>query len=221
MAVMLIIRLIKFRTYMGKLYLLPADEAAKHVLPADSKATHYGPCGKYTLPSSDNFTNWPTKIESTFQYFVGKNLIVMVGTNMPWLATDFQVCPHSKIDNGIMDLLFMEKTTRSSVLASFLDSERGVAMTLPGMRHYRLKAFVLDPGSYTVHSGGNKKSSQADLLEEPLSDLIMDISGERVPYGRIQVEVLPSLINIIVPDWYDPDRWQRNFVEDFPNAPKL
>ncbi|KAJ3363542.1 hypothetical protein HDU91_002942 [Kappamyces sp. JEL0680] len=213
MAVMLLIRLVKFRSYHGKLYLLPADQAKHSVLPTDLASAHAGPLGKYTHPFAENFTNWPVQIESSFQYFVA--------TNMPWLATDYQVCPHTKLNNGIMDVLFLEKTNRSTVLASFLDAERGISMTLPNMKHHRVKALVLEPGSFQVNANGNNKSSQVDLLEESLDHLILDVSGERVPYGRIQVEVLPSLVHIIAPAWLDEDRWEKNFYKDFPNASKI
>lgn len=91
-------------------------------------------------------------------------------------------------------------------MASFLDAESGVSMTLPNMNYKRVKAFVLEPSIFAIRKG-DKISSE---------DLIMDVSGERFPYSSIKVEVLPSLINIIVPSWLDSCRWQRNFKKEFP-----
>ena len=130
---------------------------------------------------------------------------------MPWIATDYLACPHTLIDNGHMDLLYCETISRKSVLTSFLDAERGVSMTLPSMHHKRIKAFVLEPYGFAV---GN-----SDSIEEN-SSLIMDVSGERFPYSSIKVEVLPSLVNIIVPSWLESGRWQRNFNEDYPKYRK-
>lgn len=42
MALMVIIRLVKFRSYRGKLYLLTADEAEKYLLPSSTKITYKG-----------------------------------------------------------------------------------------------------------------------------------------------------------------------------------
>lgn len=135
---------------------------------------------------------------------------------MPWIATDYLACPYSEIDNGKIDLLFCKKISRSSVLASFLDAERGVGMTLPCVEHFRVKAFVLEPGSYKKNNSSSQES-QSNILENVnLNELIMDVSGERYPYSQIQVEVLPCLINIIAPAWLDSERWKKNFMKEYP-----
>lgn len=139
---------------------------------------------------------------------------------MPWIATDYLACPHTLIDNGTIDILYCEKISRASVLASFLDAERGVSMTLPDMTHKRVKAFVLEPGAFLLRNGDKEVNvSQADLLDGVKHQyLVMDVSGERYPYKITKVELLPSIINIIVPAWLDSSRWQRNFFKEFPNA---
>lgn len=148
--------------------------------------------------------------------------------NMPWIATDYLACPHTLIDNGTIDLLYCEKISRASVLASFLDAERGVSMTLPSINHKRVKAFVLEPGAFLLRKGdASVNASHTDLLDGTGNDivenqdLVMDVSGERYPYKITKVEVLPSLINIIVPAWLDSSRWQRNFFKEFPSARRM
>ena len=112
-------------------------------------------------------------------------------------------------------MLFCERIGRGTVLASFLDAERGVSMTLPKMQHHRVKALVLEPGGYGPIP--EDKSSQIELLEGNLDKLVLDVSGERVPYGTIKIEVIPGAVNCIVPSWFDEGKWERNFRTDFPN----
>lgn len=134
---------------------------------------------------------------------------------MPWIASDLLMCPLTKMDNGLIDVLYSEKISRSSIISTFIEGEKGAGIMMKGMSHQRVKAFVLEPGSYTVGKG-NEKTSQVDLLEDHLDRLILDVSGERVPYSTIQVEVLPSVMNCIVPGHFDPSRWEKNFQRDFP-----
>jgi diacylglycerol kinase family enzyme len=130
-----------------------------------------------------------------------------LAVNLPWIATDYQACPFSKLNDGLLDVLFCEKLRRGAVLGSFLDAERGASLTLPNMQHYRVKALVLEPGCYGPVPEGNTGN---------LENLILDVSGERVPYGTIKVEVIPGVMNCIVPSWFDEEKWERNFRRDFP-----
>lgn len=78
MVLMVIIRLINFRSYHGKLYLLTAEQAEDHVVL--NKSSHNGiesillssgPKPKYITTARDAFKDWPAQIESSFKYFAG------------------------------------------------------------------------------------------------------------------------------------------------------
>ena len=99
---------------------------------------------------------------------------------------------------------------RSSTLACILDSERGMHMTFDFISHQKVKAFVIEPLEI-VRSDGS-------LELQPSDELILAISGERIPYVPIQVEVFPQLANLICPTWLDADRWMKNFYQEFPST---
>jgi diacylglycerol kinase family enzyme len=137
-----------------------------------------------------------------------------LAVNLPWIAEDYQACALAKLNNGLLDVLFCEKLSRGTILASFLDAARGGSLTIPKMQHHRVKALVLEPGGYKPVQG--EDTSQIDLLEGNLDHLNLDVSGERVPYGTIKVEVIPGAVNCIVPSWFNEEKWERNFRRDFP-----
>lgn len=93
-----------------------------------------------------------------------------------------------------------------------LDSERGKHMTYDYINHQKVKAFVLEPLGYQCTSQNSE-----NLLEESLHDHILDVSGERIPYAPIQVEIHPKLANLIVPSWLDDNRWHEQFTKQFGN----
>jgi hypothetical protein len=45
--------------------------------------------------------------------------------------------------------------------------------------------------------------------------MILNVSGEVVPYTLIQVEVLPSILNVVVPAWHDFGKWEKDFNEKY------
>ncbi len=44
---------------------------------------------------------------------------------------------------------------------------------------------------------------------------ILNVSGEMIPYAPIKVEILPSLLNVIVPGWMDTKRWEDTFNQSY------
>lgn len=92
------------------------------------------------------------------------------------------------------------------------------------MKSEQVVAFVLEPSGYCFKSppvsflsknrSRNSASSRGSTTDRKE---ILNVSGELVPYGTIQVEILPSILNVIVPEWQDFDRWSREWTKKYGN----
>ncbi|KAL2917053.1 hypothetical protein HK105_203485 [Polyrhizophydium stewartii] len=225
-----IVRLIKFRSYKTRLYMLTADKASRFRLDnTNTGAGGYGPPSLYTSPSACNYTSWPLQVDSYVQFFVA--------TNLPWISSEFIAAPMARMDDGAISVLWAEELSRMQTLGVVLDQESGAHMTFEAIRHARVVAYVLEPDTYVY----NRKAAGPPRLETKTSDPsvaepaqipagsgravtppanrkragIMDVSGEEVMYGPMVVEVHPRMINIVVPPWLDIGRWERGFRERF------
>jgi hypothetical protein len=83
-----------------------------------------------------------------------------------------------------------------------LNSEQGKYASNIG--HFKLKAFALEPAGYSSYIDSN----------DDTHELILNVSGERIPYDTIQVEIHPRVINMITPFWMDIERWARHYDEN-------
>lgn len=182
-------RLFKFRNYNGVLYMLEPLQAAKHEIPPNERCGATGLQCRYIKPGKDHYKNWPIRIESQFQYFVA--------SNMPWISADFLSSPDSLLDDGLIDVQYGMKMSRGSVLPVVLDQSTGNHVDLPFIERHKVKAFVLEPLGY------DEKTR--------LTDLILDVSGERIEYRPIQVEILEKAINLIVAKNFDKSKWLRKY----------
>ena len=188
-------RLVKFRNYDGKLFLLEPNKCAQHEIEPKQRCGATTLQCRYIKPGSNHYQNWPLQIESKFQYFVS--------SNMPWISADFQSSPDTTIDDGLLDIQFGRKLSRTSVLPVVLDQSTGAHIDLPFIERFKVKAFVLEPRGY---------DSKANFDE-----LILDVSGERIPYTPIQVEILEKGINLIVPKRLDKKYWLKVYQSKHPD----
>jgi diacylglycerol kinase family enzyme len=107
-----------------------------------------------------------------------------------------------KMDDGEIDLVYSDTLSKMDGLSTVLDTESGKHLTFDFMKHQRVKAFVLEP----------LESNDENNPE----NLILDVSGERIKYAPIQVEIHQKAIDVIVPDWLDTERWSIRFQKNFP-----
>jgi len=127
------------------------------------------------------------KLNSVFTMFLAMNI--------PWVSSDFLVAPNASFNSGDIDLIFTEDIKLTKVLPILLDQGSGKIANLEFVKHQKVKAFILDPGpmvgpmvEVAPESTDNKKG-------------ILDVDGEEIPSGRIHVEILPSILNVIHPYW--------------------
>jgi sphingosine kinase len=129
--------------------------------------------------------NWVT-IEENFVFFLV--------TYLPLIAPDFMAAPESSFNDQCMHLLFIkEGISKAQLLKLFTETEQGEHLSSPFVEYVKIKAFRLEPLPYidknnTNLTGNNKANTD---------DGIMMIDGERVPYGKLQAEIIPGLGNIL------------------------
>ncbi|KAJ3321670.1 hypothetical protein HDV06_003963 [Boothiomyces sp. JEL0866] len=165
-----VIRIVNFRNYRGKLYMLPPENAKDYVLPETC--------------------------------------------NLPWMASNFLCSPGIKMDDGLIDLMYCEKINRGDALKAILDSEKGAHMTIDNFQHRPVVAFALEPSSY--HRSIGLAKAKEPKASDKLDHLILNVSGERIPYGTVQVEIHPQMLQTIVPEYFDDSRFVTNILKDFP-----
>jgi sphingosine kinase len=129
--------------------------------------------------------NWVT-IEENFVFFLV--------TYLPLIAPDFMAAPESSFNDQSMHLLFIkEGISKAQLLKLFTETEQGEHLNSPFVEYVKIKAFRLEPLPYIdktkTNVTGNDKSNT--------DDGIMMIDGERVPYGKLQAEIIPGLGNIL------------------------
>ena len=200
-------RIINLRLYRGRLSFLLHDESKPYtpknssikfvksnelkeaspnssINKGDASTAHHTqlsnrPVFKYLPNSLDDPlpSNWIT-IEENFVFF----LI----TYLPLIAPDFLASPESTFDDKCMHLIFIkEGITKRQLLQLFTITETGEHLQSPFVEYVKIKAFRLEP------------LSAEGLSETSEDDGVMMIDGERVPYGKLQAELMPGLGNIL------------------------
>ena len=110
---------------------------------------------------------------------VGTYIGAMV-TNVPYIAQDFFMAPHTKIDdNQLCLVIFRGNMTRANLLKSLLTIEKGKHVGIPGIELIPVKAFRIEP----VGKDNDLKGA-------------MNIDGELIESGPIQCHIMQSAAKI-------------------------
>ncbi len=98
--------------------------------------------------------------------------------NLPLIGQDYIASPESKLDDGLLYLTFIRKgISKLDLIKVIGDSGSGNFLKNPHLEWVKVKAFRLEP----LDAHGT----------------IM-IDGEKVSYGKIQGEILPSFARTLV-----------------------
>ncbi len=141
-----------------------------------------------------NTNNEPREQIEQFQYLnpidkpvpkdwltIEENFILFLVVNVPLIAPDFLASPDSKFNDGHMLMIFIkEGAKKTELLQMFSETETGKHLDSPLVEFVKIKAFRLEPQPYKQQSDG-----------------VLMVDGERVPYGNIQGEIMPSCANIL------------------------
>ncbi|TPX61058.1 hypothetical protein PhCBS80983_g01406 [Powellomyces hirtus] len=193
MTVAAIIRLLRLRTYRGKMYLLPADQAHAHDQSANAQPGdgQHGPLRRFTA-SPTAHQSWPKITDTTFNLFVA--------TNLAWISDEFMASPSARLANGEIDVIWSEEMSVIQGLAAVTDQGSGKYLQLPYIKQERVKALVLEPHGWAWDKDGRKNVHAGTYL---------NVSGERVPYLPTRMELHPGVLTVIAPEWLDEEEWTR------------
>jgi len=110
---------------------------------------------------------------------IEENFVLFLIMNLPILTNDFFATPEAQPDDHALHMIFIrEGISKLQLINLFTDTVSGIHMASPFVEYIRIKAFRIEP-----------------LPVKPGDDLIGNfmIDGERIPYGPIQGELMPSL----------------------------
>jgi diacylglycerol kinase family enzyme len=103
------------------------------------------------------------------------SFVLVIIVNLPLAGQDFFVAPDSTYNDNCMHMVYIRQgATRSDLLSIFNSAKDGSFLKSPHIEYVKIKAFRLEP--LDTDNSGN-----------------LMVDGERVPYGRIQGEVVPKL----------------------------
>ncbi|KAI9227929.1 MAG: ATP-NAD kinase-like domain-containing protein [Piptocephalis tieghemiana] len=161
-----------------------------------------GPRGRFTSPilsrelkrrrsPEDRFGDLPKgwkTVRSKFTYLGGNG-------NMPRISSDAMMAPGAKLSDGLLHLSWIENIGLWKLVPILLRMGDGTHIESPHVHHHRVRGFILEGerlegGPGPSHHGG-----------------IINVDGEEVGRSCLgeawAVEILPSLVTMIVPPWYE------------------
>ncbi len=116
---------------------------------------------------------------------------------------EFFVSPTSKCNDGVITVIYTHgKPHRSELISSLLNQESGKYINKKSVNVEKVVAFCLEP----------MENSKA-LFCKKRNNLILNVSGEVVPYSKIFVEAHGSIITLLRPKHFKEDQWERMFVD--------
>ncbi len=110
---------------------------------------------------------------------IEENFVLFLIMNLPILTNDFSATPDARPDDHALHMIFIRQgISKLQLISLFTDTVSGVHMHSPFVEYVRIRAFRIEP--LPVRPG-------ADVTGTFMID------GEKVPYGPIQGELMPSL----------------------------
>ncbi|KAK9763327.1 hypothetical protein K7432_010108, partial [Basidiobolus ranarum] len=100
------IRLLNLRSYQGRIHYIPFDapvDEANNSLKVESNF-EFAYVNEVSVPVTQKLEEpWVTRDCSFSQFFA---------LNIPWISAEFLACKHSRLNNGYIDLIWIEKVPR-------------------------------------------------------------------------------------------------------------
>lgn len=127
--------------------------------------------------------------------YVEDNFVLFLVVYLPLIAPDFLAVPNSTLNDGQMHIIFIkEGITRAQLLTLMQKTEHGEHMSSDLVEYVKIKAFRLEP--LTFENGGD--ATKASSRHNYQNSGVLMIDGERIPYGPVQGEIMPSAANLLV-----------------------
>ncbi|KAJ2711661.1 hypothetical protein H4R19_003141, partial [Coemansia spiralis] len=168
-------RLMSLRYYGGRLHYLPADDGdgndeAVERQGADVPAPGIQPAAtlhptltagiRLPITAGSLPPRWRT-IEGPFAKFTA--------TNVAWLSADFMACPHARISDGAVDVVYAGLSSKWQLLPYMATPVRDNYMNTDGIKHVRARAFIIEPTGLrtTSRSADSIRAIQPPLCNAP------------------------------------------------------
>lgn len=208
------IRMIRLRRYPGKVYVLPPKHQQN---PSTTEQ-------QLTPPQSPSHKREP---ESQFQHLLDSNIKEppkpwSLIPNMPFYSMLLLLnCPNVgetifftdtiRFNDGIMRLWYSAETRFWKILMPFIfDQQNGKMVERDLMKDLECGGILIipgvegkpdDPSTHKVIEPDWVTSSAAKAQNIYQNPGLFDVDGEVMPTARTLIEIHPSLMNILVPEW--------------------
>ncbi len=118
--------------------------------------------------------------DDTWKQLRSSRFVGVWACNVPYMSQTDLAAPQAEFANGVLDVLVLVESTRLQTLDMFLSMEDGTHLGKRGLTLLKLKAFRFEPTARTPSSPG-----------------ILDVDGERVPFGPIEAKAHPSGLRVL------------------------
>ncbi|GJJ68488.1 sphingosine kinase [Entomortierella parvispora] len=202
-----VIRAIRLRRYPGKVYVLPP----KHKREISSSSSEHGhaPVISYgdLLQPSVQEPPKPWRLLPSMPYYT-----MLLLLNCSHAGEKIFFTNTIRFNDGIMRLWYSCETRFWKIILPFMvdqtngklihrglmqDTECGGILIVPGV-----EGDPEDPNSHEIKDPDSVTGQEAKRLDIHQAPGVFDVDGEVMPTARLLIEILPSFMEILVPEWF-------------------
>ncbi|KAF8926886.1 hypothetical protein BGZ58_010840, partial [Dissophora ornata] len=208
------IRMIRLRRYPGKVYVLPPRHKKPFTMvsPSDSPDPS-GPLTQHASLLQDTHLEPP----SPWRLLPGMPFFSMLLVlNCPSAGENIFFTTTIRFNDGIMRLYYSCETRFWKILLPFvLDQTNGKLVERGLMQDVECGGILIipgvegKPGDHTTHEivhpdlVTSESAKQQNIHRKPG---VFDVDGEIMPTARTLIEILPSFMDLIVPEWFHQEQ---------------
>ncbi|KAF9184528.1 hypothetical protein BGZ50_003629, partial [Haplosporangium sp. Z 11] len=207
------IRMIRLRRYAGKVYVLPPKHKKSSSSQTDITAldspNQREPRFQYRnlLENTSEEPPKPWKLLPNMPFF---SMLLLL--NFRAVGENFLFSNTIRFNDGIMRLWYSCETRLSKVFLPFvMDQANGKLVERGLMQDIECGGILVVPGvEGNPDDSSTHRIVEPDIVTSPLAKQlniyqkpgIFDIDGETMPTTRTLIEILPSYMSMIVPEWF-------------------
>jgi hypothetical protein len=117
--------------------------------------------------------------------------------NLGWAAPDVLLGPDNRLNTGFLSLNYAQNLSMFEQLKMLLSIETAGHLKNENVHSAKVKAIVLHPGP-RVKKGCCPSGEDTNGF--------ISLSGEKVDYNTITMEVHAGMMNVLAPFWLDEDK---------------
>ncbi|KAG0232496.1 hypothetical protein BGX31_005149 [Mortierella sp. GBA43] len=207
------IRMIRLRRYAGKVYVLPPGYSSTSSAPSEQSATDpSGPALQFesVLKNTQEEPPKPWRLLPNMPFYS-----MLLALNCPSAGEDLFFTDTIRFNDGKIRLWYSCETRFWKIVLPFvLDMANGKLVTRGLMQDVECGGLLIVPGvegkpdhpdtHEIVHPDmvTSETARQNNVYTKPG---VFDVDGEVMPTTRTLIKVLPSFMEIVVPEWFHND----------------